>query len=81
LKAFKERFGTSEYTQIHFDLNDCLPQSIDLEDLAASFTQEEIDNIVKNLLSGKLLGLDGFNIDFMKKYWMVLSQNFYDLCS
>jgi hypothetical protein len=66
---------------MHFDLNDCLPQSIDLEDLAASFTQEEIDNIVKNLLSGKLLGLDGFNIDFMKKYWMVLSQNFYDLCS
>jgi hypothetical protein len=30
-------------------------------------SKEEIDNIIKNVPSGKLSGLDGFNSDFMKK--------------
>jgi hypothetical protein len=80
-EAYKERLGTSEFTQFHFDLHDLLQPDIDLSDLVLPFGKEEIDNIIKNLLSGKTPGPDGFNSDFMKKCWMVKADDFYDLCA
>jgi hypothetical protein len=44
------------------------------------FSKEEIYDIVKNLPSGKSPGPDGFNTYFIKKCWIVISPDFYDLC-
>jgi hypothetical protein len=51
-----------------------------LEDMDNNLSIEEIDNIVKNLPSGKSPGLNGFNTDFLKRCWGVISHDFYDLC-
>jgi hypothetical protein len=66
---------------MHYNLNDLLIPVPNLDQLAHPFTNEEIDSIVENLPSEKSLGPDGFNTDFMKKCWKVISSNFYDLCA
>jgi hypothetical protein len=79
-EAYKERLGTSEFTQVHFDLNDLLEPDDDLTDLVSPFDKEQIDNIIKNHPSGKSPCPDGLNSDFMKKCWSVISTDFYELC-
>jgi hypothetical protein len=79
LESFKERLGTSEFTNMHFDLHDLLQPMGDLDGLMAPFSQEENDNIIMELKTNKSPGPDGFNTDFMKKCWHVINQDFYDL--
>jgi hypothetical protein len=47
-EAFKDGMGTSEFTEMYFDLVDLIQHVDNLDDLIAPFTNEEIDNIVKN---------------------------------
>jgi hypothetical protein len=79
-EAFKDRLGSFEFTQIHFNLSELLHPVDNLENLVNPFTKEEIDNIITNLPLSKSLGPDGFNSDFMKKCWRVISPDFYKLC-
>lgn len=44
------------------------------------FTHLEIDVVVKNLPSNKSPGPDGFNSDFIKHCWPIISSDFYWLC-
>jgi hypothetical protein len=78
-EAFKNRMGNSEFTEMHFELRDLIQPSDDLEGLIIPFAKEEIDQIVKNLPCGKSPGPDGFNTDFIKKCWDIISPDFYDL--
>jgi hypothetical protein len=59
--------GTSNFTHIYLNLEDYLQPCSDLESLVLPFSNEEINDIVKNLPSDKPTALDGFNMDFMKK--------------
>lgn len=43
------------------------------------FPRAEIDQVVKHLPSHKAPGPDGFNIDFLKKCWPIISEDFYRL--
>jgi hypothetical protein len=52
-EAFKERLGTSEFTQMYFDLSVFINPSDGLQDLILPFHKEEIVNIVSNLPNGK----------------------------
>jgi hypothetical protein len=79
-EAFKERLGTSEFTQMHFDLNTLLSPSVGLQYLILPFQKEEIDSIVSNLPNEKSPGLDGFNTEFLKKCWPVIKEEFYGMC-
>jgi hypothetical protein len=65
-ESFKERLGTSEFQQIHFDLSQLMEPIHNLEALESPFLIEEIDTIIKELPNGKSLGPYGFNSDFMK---------------
>jgi hypothetical protein len=75
-EAIKDKLGTSEYTQMHFNINDLLSPVAHLEHLASPFSKEEIDKIVANLSPGKSPGPNGFNTDFL-----VISSDFYALCA
>jgi hypothetical protein len=66
-EAFKDRLGSSVFSEIHFDLNELLQPVSDLEELHSPFSNEEIDSIVMNLPLGKSPDPDGFNTNFMKK--------------
>ena len=53
----------------------------DLSFLVNPILKDEIDSVVKHLPSDKAPGPDGFNIDFLKRYWHIISNDFYNLCS
>lgn len=46
----------------------------------APFTHQEIDSVVRALPSDKAPGPDGFNTDFVKKCWPIISEDFYKVC-
>jgi hypothetical protein len=79
-EAFKNRMGTSEFSKMHFDLEDLIQHVMSLENLVIPFTKEEVDGIVKNIPSGKSPSPDGFNTDFIKKCWPIIAIGFYELC-
>ena len=49
--------------------------------LFRSFTNEEMDNIVKEMPPDKSPGPDGFNGTFLKKCWGTVKDLFYKLCA
>jgi hypothetical protein len=79
-EAFKERLGTCEFSCIHFNLDNLLKEQEGLDKMVNPFCKEEIDSIIKDLPLGKSPGPDGFNTDFLKKCWPVLSNDFNELC-
>jgi hypothetical protein len=78
--AFKTRLGTSDFLENVFDLSNLINMQDDLQWLDSPFTKQEIDSIITALPSDKSPGPDGFNINFIKKCWHIISQDFYDLC-
>jgi len=79
--AFKDRLGVSSFTFINFDLPSLLTTTIDCSSLVLPFSTQKIDKVVRSLPSKKAPGPDGFNIDFVKKCWPVICQDFYNLCN
>jgi hypothetical protein len=61
------RMGNSENPTISFNLEDFSLPSLNLEHLVAPFTNEEIDQIIKQMPMDKARGPDGFNAQFLKK--------------
>ena len=49
------------------------------KDLEKPFTQEEIDEVVKNFPTDKSLGPDGFNNEFLKGCWDIIKLDVTDL--
>jgi hypothetical protein len=64
-----------------FNLDSLLDNGVDLSSLEIPFSNQEIDNIIKNLPTDKSLGSDGFNNEFLNKCWPVIKQDFYNLYS
>jgi hypothetical protein len=80
-QTFKDRLGTTSFSGVSFDLHSLLDSSVDLSTLSDHFSRLEIDKVVKALPSDKSPGPDGFNTDFVKKCWHIISEDFYTLCS
>jgi hypothetical protein len=78
--AFKSRLGTSDFSENVFDLSNLINMQDGLQWLDSPFTKQEIDSIIVALPSYKSPGPDGFNTNFIKKCWHIISQDFYDLC-
>jgi hypothetical protein len=48
-EAFEDRLGSSDFSQMHFNLQDLIQEVGHLDDLVQPILKEEIENIVKNL--------------------------------
>ena len=60
---------------MHFDLNSLLQHQAspsDFEQLEIPFSEEEINEVVKNMPSDKSPGPDGFNNEFFKSCWDII---------
>ena len=77
--SFEERLGTSDFTSMLFNLSELLTLHL-LDDLEMPFTTTEIDSIIKSLPNDKSPRPDGFNNEFLKKYWPIIRNDFYRLC-
>ena len=81
-EAFKQRLGHSNGHTMHFDLQDLYEHRADpqiFHDLEQPFTQEEIDEVVKNLPNDKSPGPDGFNNEFLKACWGIIKEDIIEL--
>ena len=81
-EAFKNRLGQSNGHSMHFDINDLYENIVDPQifiDLEKPFTQEEIDDVVKNLPTDKSPGPDGFNNEFLKNCWDIIKADVIEL--
>jgi len=78
---FKDRLSSSSYQNMLFDLDSLFGQPCDLSSLEVPFSNQEIDEVVKNLPLDKSPGPDGFNNEFLKKCWFLIKHDFYKLCS
>jgi len=73
LKTFKDQLGVSSFTGISFNLPALIQNVHDLSHLIAPFEKEEIDQVIRFLPSHKAPRPDGFNIDFVKRCWPIIS--------
>lgn len=78
--AYKNRMGVTSNPQMQFDLAALINIDMDLSELVAPFTNEEIDRIVSITPIDKAPGPDGFNGMFFKKCWPMIKHDFYQLC-
>lgn len=77
--SFKHRLGISECRQILFDLHNLI-HHVALPILDEPFTDEEINQALKDMPSDNAPGPDGFNGNFIKKCWHFIEPNFKRLC-
>jgi hypothetical protein len=63
-----------------FDLEELLTRPLDLSCLETEFTKDEIIDVISDLPTDKSPRPDGFNSDFIKKYWETLEEDFLHLC-
>jgi hypothetical protein len=73
--AFRNRLGISEFSMIHYDLNQLI-NSILLPAMDHPFSEEEIKAVLSDMPSDHALDPDGFNSLFMKKCWDIIEQDF-----
>jgi len=51
----------------------------DNHNLNRPVSEEEVSELIKEMQSGKALGLDGFNVDFFKACWDIVKQDILDI--
>jgi hypothetical protein len=81
-EAFKKRMGTSEKTTMHFDLESIyepFPDALVFHNLELPFTEEEVNEVVKELPNDKSPGPDGFNNEFFKACWEIIKVDVFRL--
>lgn len=79
-ESFKSRLGTSEFTDINFQMNNFLTAH-NLEMLDEAFSSEEIESVIRTIPNNHAPGPDGFNGMFIKKCWHIIKNDFLRLFS
>jgi hypothetical protein len=64
---FRERMGTTCFEGMQFDLDNLLQHNVDLSSLEMPFSQQEIDDVVRNLPLDKSLGLMVSTMNFSQQ--------------
>lgn len=71
-EAYKKRQGTLDSHPMAFNLQQFLQISDNLQCLEEPFSHEEIDSAIQNMPNDKASGPDGFNTNFIKRYWSII---------
>lgn len=78
--SFKERLGTTNHSQMIFDLSQLIQPVDDKHQLEAPFTKEEVEKVVSLLPNNKSSGPNGYSNEFIKGCWPLLAIDFFNLC-
>ena len=74
-QAFKERFGTSDFSGFWVDSGMFIERPDFLGILEQGFSESEIDNVMKALPNDKSPAHDGFNNEFLKRCWPIINSD------
>jgi hypothetical protein len=77
-KNFKERMDNAGNPKMLFNIEDLYPSKLSSESknkLEKTFSDKEIDDVIKDLPNDKSPGPDGFNNEFIKGYWEIISED------
>lgn len=64
-----------------FNLYNIIKKIEGLDQLTTSFTREEIDEVIKEMLADRDPGPDRFTGGFQKNNWPIIKEDLYALCS
>ena len=79
-QAYTKRLGTSNPTQMRFDLPSLIRPTENLEHLTLPFTHEEIYSVINEMPAERAPSPDGFSALFLKACWPIIKHDFYKLC-
>ena len=79
--SLQKRLGSSAKHEMKFDLARIIKRVEDLDQLTVPFTHQEIDDVIKYMPTDRVPGPDGFTGHFLKTYWHVIKEDFYNLCN
>jgi hypothetical protein len=68
-ESYKQWLGISESSHMYYDLQELMTLADNLDCLHEPFLKEEINAIVQSLPVDKSPRPDGFNRDFLRRYW------------
>lgn len=74
--TYFQRMDTAVLSENHLNLNGLLHIDTDLNHLTSIPSEEEMNNIIKNMPLDRAPGPDGFNGLFLKKCWHIISADF-----
>jgi hypothetical protein len=77
--TFRNRMGHTTSPEVLFNLEEMMHESIDLAHLAEPFTNEEIDQVIKEMKSERAPGPYGLNAHLLKKCGHIIIYDFYQL--
>ena len=77
---FNKRIGQAKGIQMGFDLYTLIERVDGLDDLSRSFTDSEVEAVIKNMPTDRAPGPDGFTSLFLKKVLANSQGGFYAAC-
>jgi hypothetical protein len=73
---FEGLLGTPVDRHYSLDLDFLGTHPVDLSELEAAFTEDEIREVVRRLPHGKAPGPDGFTTEFLQSCWGIVKEDF-----
>lgn len=78
-ESFKDRLGKTKFKEMLYNVNVLITKNKELNELQAPFSKQEIDSVISELPNNKSPRPDGYNNEFIKGCWPLITPDFYRL--